>query len=104
MNRPIILCGLGRIGMRVLEYLQTAGLPVIAAGAGGPLEIITNEVDGLFHEPGDAHDLARVMRRVACDPLFARRLGDAARESVSRFRPEKVASGLMMIYYDALMR
>ncbi|HKB36564.1 MAG TPA: NAD-binding protein [Gemmataceae bacterium] len=30
MNKPIILCGLGRIGWRVLEYLQAANLPVVA--------------------------------------------------------------------------
>jgi Trk K+ transport system NAD-binding subunit len=29
MDQPIILCGLGRVGWRVLEYLQTAGLPVV---------------------------------------------------------------------------
>jgi Trk K+ transport system NAD-binding subunit len=30
VNKPIILCGLGLVGWRVLEYLQAAGLPVIA--------------------------------------------------------------------------
>ncbi len=29
MDQPIVLCGLGRIGWRVLEYLQAAGLPVV---------------------------------------------------------------------------
>jgi Trk K+ transport system NAD-binding subunit len=29
MDRPIILCGMGRVGTRVLEFLQTAGLPVV---------------------------------------------------------------------------
>jgi Trk K+ transport system NAD-binding subunit len=27
---PILLCGLGRVGWRVLDYLRTAGLPVVA--------------------------------------------------------------------------
>src|SRR5262245_39457034 len=30
MDSPIILCGLGRIGWSVLEYLKAAGLPVVA--------------------------------------------------------------------------
>jgi Trk K+ transport system NAD-binding subunit len=30
MDQPYILCGLGRLGRRVLEYLQAAGLPVVA--------------------------------------------------------------------------
>ncbi len=29
MEKPIVLCGLGRMGARVLEYLQAAGLPVV---------------------------------------------------------------------------
>ncbi|HEV3444182.1 MAG TPA: NAD-binding protein, partial [Gemmataceae bacterium] len=29
MEQPIILCGLGRVGWRVLEYLQAAGLPTV---------------------------------------------------------------------------
>jgi Trk K+ transport system NAD-binding subunit len=29
MDRPIILCGLGRVGWRVLEYLRAGGLPVV---------------------------------------------------------------------------
>jgi Trk K+ transport system NAD-binding subunit len=29
MEPPFILCGLGRVGSRVLEYLRTAGLPVV---------------------------------------------------------------------------
>jgi Trk K+ transport system NAD-binding subunit len=29
MVQPIILCGLGRVGWRVLEYLHTAGLPAV---------------------------------------------------------------------------
>src|SRR5882757_9977867 len=30
MKQPIVLCGLGRVGWRVLEYLRAAGLPVVA--------------------------------------------------------------------------
>src|SRR5215475_10118429 len=29
MDRPIILCGLGRVGWRVLEYLRAGGLAVV---------------------------------------------------------------------------
>src|SRR5262245_8132306 len=30
MNQAVILCGLGRVGWPVLEYLKAAGLPVVA--------------------------------------------------------------------------
>ena len=34
MTQPIILCGLGRTGARVLEYLQAARLPVVVVDTG----------------------------------------------------------------------
>src|SRR5436305_5590109 len=30
VSKPIILCGLGRVGWRVLEFLQAARIPVVA--------------------------------------------------------------------------
>jgi Trk K+ transport system NAD-binding subunit len=30
MDQPVVVCGLGQVGWRVLEYLQVAGLPVVA--------------------------------------------------------------------------
>ena len=30
MNGPVLLCGLGRVGWRVLDCLRTAGVPVVA--------------------------------------------------------------------------
>src|SRR5262245_3200059 len=33
MDQPILLCGLGRVGWRVLDYLRAAGLPVVAVDA-----------------------------------------------------------------------
>src|SRR5438477_783558 len=30
MDRPVIVCGLGHVGWRVLEYLRAAGVPVVA--------------------------------------------------------------------------
>src|SRR5262245_64435953 len=29
MDRPVIVCGLGRVGRRVLEYLHAAQIPVV---------------------------------------------------------------------------
>src|SRR5438874_2524073 len=29
MNRPVVLCGLGRVGWRVLDSLRAAGLPTV---------------------------------------------------------------------------
>ena len=29
MDQPVIMCGLGRLGRRVLEYLRAAGMSVV---------------------------------------------------------------------------
>lgn len=38
MEHPIILCGLGRVGWRVLEYLRAAGLPVVVVDTRCPAD------------------------------------------------------------------
>src|SRR5205814_1310201 len=65
-------------GQVVLEGMA-AGLPVVAAAAGGPTEIVTNGVDGILTSPGDAGGLARVLRRLHDDPDLRGRLTDAGR-------------------------
>ena len=35
MDRPIVLCGLGRMGKHVLEYLHSAGLSCVYESDGG---------------------------------------------------------------------
>lgn len=86
-------------GQVVLEGMA-AGLPVVAAAAGGPLEIIEDGVTGLLYPPGDIPALAAILQRLAGDPAMRYRLGAAARERASDFRPELVADRLLAIYQD----
>jgi len=44
MKRPIILCGLGRMGAHVLEYLRAADLPVGVADCGGVLVLTGDDL------------------------------------------------------------
>ena len=53
-------------GQVVLEGMA-AGLPVVAAAAGGPLELIAHDVNGLLVPPGDRDALADQLRRLALD-------------------------------------
>ena len=59
-------------GQVVIEGMA-AGLPVIAAAAGGPMEVITHGTDGLLVAPGDADALGRELARLARDPRCAKR-------------------------------
>jgi len=90
-------------GQVVIEGMA-AGVPVIAAAAGGPAEIILNGKDGLLTAPGDVEALAEALQRLAYDRDFRRALSKAALESVKRFSPEAAASQLLGIYTSVLAR
>jgi glycosyltransferase involved in cell wall biosynthesis len=65
-------------GMTIVEAMAL-GKAVVATRVGGPLEIVTDGVDGLLVPPGDAAALAAALSRLA-DAGLRRRLGSAARE------------------------
>jgi glycosyltransferase involved in cell wall biosynthesis len=83
-------------GQVILEGMA-AGVPVIAAGAGGPAEILEHGRTGILYEPNDGAALAGCMRRLQ-DPALRERLGAAAREEVRRYEPTIVAADLQRIY------
>jgi glycosyltransferase involved in cell wall biosynthesis len=87
---------------RVIVEGMAAGLPVLAAGAGGPDEIVTEGVDGLLYPPGDAAALAATLRRVAADQALAERLGRAAVERARAFSPELAAARTSAFYRQVL--
>jgi glycosyltransferase involved in cell wall biosynthesis len=90
-------------GQVVVEGMA-AGLPVVAAAAGGPAEIIDDGVSGLLFPPGDVEALAAVLRRLAGDPRLRSRLGAAGRVRANDFRPEIVARELLAVYQDVHAR
>ncbi len=84
-------------GQVVLEGMA-AGLPVVAAAAGGRAEIVTDGVDGLLVAPGDAAALAAALTRLAADPQLRERLGAAGRRTSLRYAPPVVAAGVREVY------
>ncbi len=68
-------------GMVVPEAMA-AGKPVIAAAAGGPLDVIVPGADGLLTPPGDAQALADAISALAADPAMRTRLGERAKVKV----------------------
>ena len=89
---------------QVIVEGMAAGLPVVAAGAGGPTELIEDGVNGLLFPPGDALELARILRMLADNKALRERLGERARNSVGRFSPEESARSMLRIYNDVLGR
>jgi glycosyltransferase involved in cell wall biosynthesis len=88
-------------GQVVLEGMA-AGLAVVAAGAGGPAEIVRSGVDGLLVQPHDTAALAAALAMLAADPAQRGRLGAAARERSRDFTPERAAVRLAAVYRGLL--
>jgi glycosyltransferase involved in cell wall biosynthesis len=84
-------------GQVVVEGMN-AGLPVVAADAGGPAEIVADGETGILYPPGDVGALAHAMQVLAGDPPLRRRIGEAAHESVARFAPDVVAAQMTAAY------
>jgi glycosyltransferase involved in cell wall biosynthesis len=83
---------------QVIVEAMAAGVPVIAADAGGAAEIVTAGVDALVHRPGDVADLAAAMRQMAEDGALRRRLASEGRKRSQDFRAERVSEALSGVY------
>ncbi|TWT97961.1 Mannosylfructose-phosphate synthase [Botrimarina colliarenosi] len=71
---------------RVIVEGMLAGRPVIAAAAGGALEIVRDGANALLTTPGDADALACAVRRVLEEPGLGGRLAAAGRDdALERF-------------------
>ena len=90
-------------GQVVLEGMA-AGLPVVAAGAGGPAEIISDGRDGLLYTPGDVEALADRLRLLAGDRRLRSRLGEAGRRKASEFAPSRIAEKVAETHRAVLER
>ena len=62
------------LGVVLLEAMNF-GVPVVASGIGGIVDIVFNEDTGLLVPPGDAGALARALLRLAADPGLAGAIG-----------------------------
>jgi glycosyltransferase involved in cell wall biosynthesis len=65
-------------GIAIVEAFA-CGVPVIAARHGAMAELVADDGNGLLFAPGDAFDLARIVRQAWSDRATTARLGRAAR-------------------------
>ena len=86
---------------QVVVEAQASGLPVIAANAGGPVDLIEDGVSGLLREP-EPEALAGAITRLASEPLQRRRLG-AGGIAAARGRSWEAALEQLAAGYDAAL-
>jgi glycosyltransferase involved in cell wall biosynthesis len=89
---------------QVVVQAMAAGLPVVAAGAGGPAEVVEHGIDGLLYPPADRCALAAHLVCLAEDRALRQRLGQAGRVKARRFTPEALAPAVAEVYEQVLHR
>ena len=86
----------------VIEAMAT-GLPVIATPVGAIPEIIQDGANGLLVPPGDPAAPEAAIRHLLADGALARRLGQAAWQTVQdRYSAERVTQRYMALFGDLL--
>ena len=79
------------------------GKPVIASGAGGNLDLIAPDIDGMLVRPLDAAAWAQAIDHLLTDPDEARRLGGAARRTArDTFALEHTIARTLELYHRVL--
>jgi glycosyltransferase involved in cell wall biosynthesis len=79
---------------RVAAEAQRAGVPVLAANAGGLPDIVTDRRDGLLFPPQDPQALGILLREVLGDRQLREQLAAAGRTSAARYDPARHAAAM----------
>jgi glycosyltransferase involved in cell wall biosynthesis len=90
------------LGVAVLEAMS-AGVPVVAARAGGVPDSIAHEDTGLLVAPGDAAALATAIQRLLADAALRARLVEHGRHKIETdFSIARMAGGNLRVYQEVL--
>lgn len=87
---------------QVVVEAMACGVPVVAAAAGGPAEVITDGVDGLLVKPGDVGALAAAIDQLLGDAELRVQLSQAGLATAQRYTPERVAAEVEDVYRSVL--
>ena len=90
--------GLGSAALLAMNM----GVPLIASCVGGLKEVFAHEISGISVQ-NDAREIARAMQRIIEEPVFARRLIEAARARINEcFTLERLVRETLLSYARAL--
>lgn len=80
------------------------GLPCVVTPVGGVPSVVEDGVNGLLIPPRDSAALASAIQRLVTDPALRRRLGTAARETITSRFNWATRAGQIIDLYESLLR
>jgi len=87
---------------QTIQEALASGVPVVATGRGGPLDLVESSRNGWLYTPGDLDDLRDRVRDLVGDPAKRTAFAAAARESVAHRTWERLGDELLGHYRDAI--
>lgn len=92
------------VSLSLLEAMAT-GLPVVATGVGGNVEVVQDGETGFLVPPQEPASLAQAIIRLAADPELSRRMGAAGRRRIeATFDVRAMVRAYEGLYQECLSR
>jgi len=85
----------------IINEAHAAGLPVVAAGAYGVAEMVTDGVDGILTPP-EADSLADASYKILIDPDLQNRLAEGALQAARSITSGQMAENMISAYREAI--
>jgi phosphatidylinositol alpha 1,6-mannosyltransferase len=87
---------------QTIQESLASGVPVVATGRGGPLDLVRSSVDGWLYRPGDLAEFRERVRDLAGDTAKRRAFGLRARQAVQGRGWDVLGDELIEHYEDVI--
>ncbi|WP_156760440.1 GDSL-type esterase/lipase family protein [Microbacterium karelineae] len=88
---------------QTVQEALASGVPVVATGSGGPIDLVRSSIDGWLYTPGDLDDMRARVVDLLGDEAKRRSFGEAARASV-RARTWRALTEQLLEHYAEAVR
>ena len=85
-----------------VQEALASGVPVVATGRGGPVDLVQNSINGWLYEPGDLRGMRAAVADLVGDLAKARAFGAAGRIGVQRRSWAAIGDQLVEHYSEAI--